>query len=292
MNPYRISGPAQIGVSGGRTSGCMVRRIQLAHGGQLPPDVHPLFENTGKERLETLDFLHEMDQRWRTGIVYLEWCREYGQPDDAPWFRVVDYKTASRNGEPFDMMLDYYARYRREVKDLPPILPNFSNNMCTAYLKIKVAEKYMRSLGYDSWDSIAGIRYDEPARYHRMMAANDRGGSRAEYYTPLYLDRVTKEDVAEFWSQQPFDLGIDSDFGNCDLCWKKSEDKLYRAIIEDPSRVLWWSGTEEKFGQVFRQDRPKYAHMGWYAERMAKQDAFDFEAAGLISEDIDCFCGD
>ncbi|MFG0917371.1 hypothetical protein [Pseudomonas sp. CJQ_11] len=78
--------------------------------------------------------------------------------------------------------------------------------------------------------------------------------------------------------------------GNCDLCWKKSEDKTYRAIFEDPSRVLWWSGTEEKFGQVFRHNRPKYAHMGWYAERMATHDSFDFEP--YITEDIDCFCSD
>lgn len=292
MNPYFIKGPAQIGVSAGRTSAYMLHRILLAHGWQLPADVHPLFENTGKERLESLDFLHEIDQRWKAGITYLEWCREYGQPADAPWFRVVDYKSASRQGEPFEMMLDYYARYRREEKLLPPVLPNFSNNMCTAYLKIKVAEKYMRSLGYEHWDSVAGIRYDEPRRYHRMMVQNEKSNGRFEYYTPLYLDGVTKEQVLEFWSQQPFDLGIDSDLGNCDLCWKKSEDKIYRAIMEDPSRVLWWSSTEEKFGQVFRQDRPKYAHMAWYAERMATQETFDFEAAGLVTEDIDCFCGD
>lgn len=292
MSPYQISGPAQIGVSGGRTSGLMLRKIIDAHGGTLPADVHPLFENTGKEDTRTLDFLHEVEERWSVPLVWLEWCREYGQPEDAPWFRVVDYQSASRKGEPFDMMLDYYARYRREVKGLPPILPNFSNNMCTAYLKIKVAEKYMRSLGYDHWDSIAGVRYDEPRRYHRMMAANEKNSSRAEYFTPLYLDGITKEHVAAFWAEQPFDLGIDSDLGNCDLCWKKSEDKLYRAIIEDPSRVLWWSGTEERFGQVFRQDRPRYEHMGWYAERMASQEAFDFGTEGFTTEDIDCFCGD
>ncbi|MDF3842785.1 hypothetical protein P3W55_13795 [Pseudomonas citronellolis] len=292
MNPYFIKGPAQIGLSGGRTSGYMTRRILDAHGGTLPADVHVFFQNTGKEVEETLVFVNEIAERWNVPVVWMEWCREYGQPEDAPWYRLVDFKTASRKGEPFEMMLDYYAEYRRIEKGLPPVLPNFSNNMCTAYLKIKIGEKHMRSLGYDNWDCVVGIRYDEPGRYHRMMAANDRGGTRWENYTPLYLAEVTKADVAEFWSQQPFDLGIDSDFGNCDLCWKKMEAKLYRAIIEDPSRVIWWSGIEEKFGQVFRRDRPKYAHMGWYAERMETQDSFDFEAVGLVAEDIDCFCGD
>ena len=282
MNPYQITGPAQIGLSGGRTSGYMTRRILDAHGGSLPADVHSFFQNTGKEVEETLEFVREMSERWGFPVVWMEWCREYDQPEDAPWYRLVDFKSASRKGEPFDMMLDYYARFRREKKQLAPVLPNFSNNMCTAYLKIKIGEKHMRSLGYDHWDCVVGIRHDEPGRYHRMMAANARGGTRWENYTPLYLDRVTKEHVAEFC--------IDSELGNCDLCWKKSEDKIYRAIIEDPSRVLWWSGTEEKYDQVFRQDRPKYAHLGWYAERMATQGAFDFEP--YVTEDIDCFCGD
>lgn len=95
-----------------------------------------------------------------------------------------------------------------------------------------------------------------------MMAANDRGGTRWDNLCPSYTAGITKEDVAEFWRAQPFDLGMDSDFGNCDLCWKKNEGKLIKTIIEDPSRVIWWSGTEERFGQVFRQDRADYKTMG------------------------------
>ncbi|MCO8309654.1 hypothetical protein [Pseudomonas mandelii] len=127
------------------------------------------------------------------------------------------------------------------------MLPNFSNNMCTAYLKVKIGEKHMRTLGYTEWDCVVGIRYDEPKLYHRMMAANDRGGTRWDNLCPSYTAAITKEDVAEFWKAQPFDLGMDSDFVNCDLCWKKNEGKLVKAIMEDPSRVIWWSGTEERF---------------------------------------------
>ena len=47
MNPYLITGPAQIGISGGRTSGHMVYKILEAHGGALPSDVHLFFQNTG-----------------------------------------------------------------------------------------------------------------------------------------------------------------------------------------------------------------------------------------------------
>ena len=50
MNPYQITGPAQIGVSGDRTSGHTLWKILEAHGGKLPADVHAFFQNTGKER--------------------------------------------------------------------------------------------------------------------------------------------------------------------------------------------------------------------------------------------------
>ncbi len=63
-NPYQIEGPAIISFSGGRTSGMMLRKILDAHGGTLPPDVRVLFANTGKEMLETLDFVRECSDRW------------------------------------------------------------------------------------------------------------------------------------------------------------------------------------------------------------------------------------
>ncbi|WP_313643444.1 hypothetical protein [Pseudomonas sp.] len=84
MTPYQITGPAQIGLSGGRTSGYMTRRILDAHGGSLSGDVHAFFQNTGKEVEETLEFVHEMSDRWAFPVVWMKWCREYGQPEDAP----------------------------------------------------------------------------------------------------------------------------------------------------------------------------------------------------------------
>ena len=135
MNPYQITGPAQIGVSGGRTSGHMLWKILEAHGGKLPEDVHAFFQNTGKEREETLVFIDAIAKHWGLNIVWMEWCRVYGQPDDAPWYKIVDFETASRNGEPFTMMLEYYQAYRKAEKNLPAVLPNFSNNMCTDALR-------------------------------------------------------------------------------------------------------------------------------------------------------------
>lgn len=47
----------------------------------------------------------------------------YGQPDDAPWYKIVDFETASRNGEPFTMMLEYYQAYRKAEKTYRQCFP-------------------------------------------------------------------------------------------------------------------------------------------------------------------------
>lgn len=48
-SPFLVAGPALISFSGGRTSAFMLHEILATHGGQLPPDVHVAFANTGKE---------------------------------------------------------------------------------------------------------------------------------------------------------------------------------------------------------------------------------------------------
>jgi 3'-phosphoadenosine 5'-phosphosulfate sulfotransferase (PAPS reductase)/FAD synthetase len=116
MNPYLITEPAQIGISFGRTIGHMIYKILEAHGGNLPPDVQLFFQNAGKEHEETLVFIDQIAKRWHVHIVWMEWCRLYWRPDDASWNKLVDFKTASRNGDPFTMMFEYGTAYRKAEK--------------------------------------------------------------------------------------------------------------------------------------------------------------------------------
>jgi len=286
-NPYLILGPAEIGFSGGRSSAYMLRHILDACGGRLPPDVHVGFQNTGKERPETLDFIKECSDRWNVPVTWLEYDRYWGQPEEMPHFRVVTYATASRKGEPFEKMLEYYREYRETVKDAPPILPNPTNRMCTSFLKIKVAKQWMQGLGYEEWDAVIGIRADEPRRFTRMTASSGR--ERWDNVMPMYHAGVTKEMVNEFWAKQPFDLGIDSDLGNCDLCFLKHENKLYRSLKQDPTMADWWIDQEERTGQRFRRDRPGYKEMKWIAVQMNKQIPMFAESEDNIA---DCICGE
>lgn len=73
----------------------MLHRILDTHGGAIPNDVHVVFANTGKEREETLRFVHECSIEWGVKIRWVEWR------DSKPGFAEVGYNSASRLGEPF-----------------------------------------------------------------------------------------------------------------------------------------------------------------------------------------------
>lgn len=287
FNPYKIEGPAQIGFSGGRSSAYMLRKIVEAHDGKLPHDVVVTFQNTGKEKEQTLSFVKRCGEEFGVEVVWLEFDGEY--PAGLSWKR-VDFESASRNGEPFDKMLRYYDQYRSIEKKEPPILPNVVNRMCSDRMKIKAATHWMRDVvGIDSWSAIIGIRYDEPKRYHRMMLANEKGSNRWENILPMYEDKIVKADVDAFWSGNHFDLGIDSDFGNCDLCFLKHPDKIIRMLRKEPHLADWWIAHEQRTGQVFNLAKPTYKQLKWIAENQEKQIEFDFSDSVEV---IDCMCGD
>lgn len=201
MNPYFCDGPTILNISGGRTSGLMLRRILDAHDGMLPPETFAVFANTGRERPETLTFLATMAERWGVTIHWIE--RDHTKPSGKR-FRVVTAETASRKGEPFEQLIT-------ERK----FLPNGIARFCTQETKIIPARDFMRSHGFDHWTSVMGLRFDEPARVSRVR---DREPGEWDVACPLYDARVTGADVLAFWRAQPFDLALRPHESNCDGC--------------------------------------------------------------------------
>lgn len=90
-DPFRITGPAIISFSGGRTSAYMLHRIIQAHGGTLPDDVIPVFANTGREMPATLDFVRDCSAAWGINVVWLEFT---GRRTDG--FQAVNHNSAAR----------------------------------------------------------------------------------------------------------------------------------------------------------------------------------------------------
>lgn len=218
--------PTLISFSGGRSSAYMAKRL-IDNG---ISNYVVLFANTGKEAPATLDFVNECDKRWSLNVVWLEYTKE------KPWFKVVTYETASRNGEPFEKIFRNY-------------LPNIAKRFCTAELKVKVMKRYMKSIGVKKWDVAMGIRYDEPLRWGRYLLNAQK---EPFFYTlPLYEWRIIKSDITAFWKASDFDLQIISDAGNCDLCFMKGRAKMLRLIRADPSKADWWIEQEKKMKSTF-----------------------------------------
>lgn len=249
-NPYRIHGPAQLSFSGGRTSAFMLFRTLEAHGGELPDDMKVVFANTGKERPETLDFVRDCQDRWGVPIVWLE--RTPGAHGQR--FQIVGHNSASRDGLPFNQLI-------REKN----YLPNPVTRFCTIELKIRVMRDYARSLGWEHWTNIVGLRADEPGRVATALARNAEGKERWQTVMPLHTDGVTEAEVLEFWRTMPFDLNLESYEGNCDLCFLKGRGKITRIMADRPDLADWWIEAEAEprmsnaSGAHFRADRPSYA---------------------------------
>ena len=278
MNPYKINEPTCISFSGGRTSGYMLYKVLEANNG-LPDNAVVCFANTGKEEEATLKFVHDCSVNWNVPITWIEFV------DDESKYKIVNYETASRNGEPFESLI-------RKKK----YLPNPVTRFCTVEMKIRPMAKYLFDIGFAEKPSHGekmawvGIRADEQRRAAKILDKER---------IPLFYAGVTKQDVGNFWKAQSFDLELPNMngvtmHGNCDLCFLKGGNQTQSLIAEKPERALWWARMETivKSENVmshegtdrFRKDRPSYQQM---YDNALNQDTLNFE-----DETIGCFCGD
>jgi len=206
-------------------------------------DIVITFANTGCEHHKTLDFVHKCDQLIGGRVVWLE---AIVSPEDGVGIRheIVNYETASRNGEPFESAIKKYGIF------------NQTTPACTSRLKAEVMEHYLKQV--DGWqrgvninyDTAIGIRADE---LDRVPTKEVRERNRFVY--PLVDEGVTRTQVLDFWSKQPFDLELPDDhYGNCVWCWKKTDRKLYTLAIEQPD-VFDFPEKMEKLYGTHKADR-------------------------------------
>ena len=220
--------PLLISFSGGRTSAFMAKYLMERYCNRQKVVV---FANTGKEREETLQFINECDKRWNLNVVWIEAEINF-EIGKGTSFKIVDFETASRTGEPFEAMIKKYG------------IPNKAFPHCTRELKQVCIKKYMQSLGFSNWETAIGIRIDEAHRINWAKALENK------FVYPLATEvRATKDFIRKWWDRQDFDLQLKDYEGNCDMCWKKSERKLLTMILEQPKMIEWWNDMEVKYGE-------------------------------------------
>lgn len=259
-DPFKIDSPTCISFSGGRTSAYMLWRVLQSNGG-LPKEAVVCFANTGKEDEATLRFVRDCGEHWGVDIVWVEYLPDF------PGYKIVDFKSASRNGEPFEALI---AKKK--------YLPNPVARFCSMELKGVAITK---ATGLESDETMVGVRADEAIRVPKLRA---RG-----LHLPLVDAGVNRQDINDFWDKSSFDLELPfrngvTALGNCDLCFLKGPEQIMGLIKDKPERATWWAKQEKTVGATFRSDRPTYTKMQQFISNQADM----FNADGSI----DCFCGD
>lgn len=281
VNPYKIEPPFVINYSGGRTSGYLLYHILDAYQGDLPDEdaCQIVFTNTGKEFPATLDHVHAVEDNWNVPIAWIEWRKPPVR------FKIVDYTSAARNGEPFDELI----RHKN-------YLPNTQTRTYTQHLKIEACAKYIRWVWpVQEYTGLTGIRYDEPSRW------KSRGQDPRNPYRwvsmPLIEAKVTVDDVMAFWSRQSFDLALKPHESNCDLCFLKANAKRVQIIRDHPETAAWWLAKEawirsRGYNGGFRPpDRKDYSRL--HAESLVQlASAACPTPLDLIDELDECACTD
>lgn len=242
-----------LSFSGGRTSAYMLANYEF--------DL-AIFCNTGKEAEGTLDFVRKCGEYFEKEIIWLEYTT-----DNNLKFKIVDFKTANRDGKPFEQLIKKFN-----------FLPNQQMRFCTVEMKAKTIKRYLKNNGYkiNEIEMLLGIRADEPNRYFKLKNTNRNGW---ENEMPLYKDSITKKHILEFWNKQPFDLIINSHEGNCDLCFLKGLTKKIELLRQKPEVAKWWAEMENLIKAKFNKN--------YTVENLLNMSKSQLN---IFENDIDCFC--
>ncbi len=215
-----------VSFSGGRTSAYMSK--------WLIDNVSDLFElcftfaNTGQEHEKTLDFVHKCDIEFGLNLVWVEADVQHGKRVGSK-HKIVNYQTASRNGEPFEEVIKKYG------------IPNAAFQHCNREMKLNPLNSYrntvLENLDPTDYGFAIGIRVDE---FDRMSASAEKN----KLVYPLVDIGVTKAQVIDWFSRQPFDLEIPEHMGNCVTCYKKTDRKLYTIAKHEPERFDFFKRME------------------------------------------------
>lgn len=209
-----------VSLSGGRTSAYLAHLMK-----EQDPETKFIFMDTGAEHPKTYEFIRNIVKHWKIRLTCLRVIPnpEMNKPST---YEILTIDQIGPDLEPWKRMLKKYGH------------PYVGGAFCTDRMKtvpfIKYCDEHFGRGNYTTW---LGMRIDEPKR------TSPKTGIR-------YLAEISdfeKQDVIEWWRDQPFDLEIQEHLGNCVFCIKKSLQKVALATKDEPEMAAQFIQTLQDF---------------------------------------------
>jgi len=235
-------GSLMITVSGGRSSAMMARHIQTNEKYANYDKVF-VFCNTGMERPETIDFLKNIEKHWEMPIVKIEgvYSNDLGT---GVRYKIVEWENMNMTAKPFSKMIEH------KNKGIFEGLPNQDAPYCSENLKTLPAKKLCDDIfGVNKYKIAIGFRKEDMPKRISWAEIKEQKQKIFPLLTDFYTP-ISQLDLNKWWKKQPFKLEIHGKYGNCELCWKKSEDTLIENILFGTRFIDWFKKEEKKYDSV------------------------------------------
>ena len=231
-----------------------------------------VFANTGMERPETIEFLKKIRQVWGIPLTLIEGTYS-NVMNVAVGYKIVHWPNLDMEAKVFEGCIMHMNKGTFDG------LPNQEAPYCSERMKtipcnkfandIFNGEKFIRAIGFR--------REDMPKRISWPEIKEDKNRIfplLTDFYEPIGLLELNA-----WWNIQPFQLGINSKLGNCELCWKKSDKNLVEVIRSGTRFVEWWKKMEDQYGNTSFRSRKSIADFVAMANQPSTM-SIDFSDAG------------
>jgi 3'-phosphoadenosine 5'-phosphosulfate sulfotransferase (PAPS reductase)/FAD synthetase len=227
-----------VTISGGRSSAMMARHIQMSDKYKDFNKVY-VFCNTGMERPETIQFLDNIEKYWQIPIIKIEgiYSNDLGTGIK---YKIVSYNELDMSAQTFSNMIEH------KTKGIFKGMPNQNAPYCSENLKTTPAKKLCDDIfGVNNYKIAIGFRKEDmPKRISWAEIKEDK-----KRIFPLLTDfdsPISQLDLNKYWDKQEFKLNLHGKYGNCELCWKKSDSNLVENIRFGTRFIDWFNEQEQK----------------------------------------------
>lgn len=203
-----------VSFSGGRTSAYLVHLMEQKRVSENL-NVKYVFMDTGAEHPKTYEFIRNVVRQWNIDLVCLRLVVD-PKLGNANSYRVMNVDEICADLQPW---VDACGKYGT---------PYVHGEFCTRTMKLEPFERYCKENYPDGYHSWLGIRADEP----RRLKPRDGVSYLAD------ISDFDKQDILDWWREQPFDLDIPEHLGNCVFCIKKGINKIALAARDEPEMAV------------------------------------------------------